>query len=404
MALIKKLHGQEKARIEGAAAAPAQAESSAMSALDGMLSDVVKEDNPPAPAPAPALPAAGVLSGDIATAVPSSAPELSEKLAKPEKPQMQAGFLKRAASADGERRTGPEQPTDSRAALDYLNILKSLAPVFKAAFVYPGHDAAPEQVGAAVRKMSQASVGLADYIVRNGDQLEMDSAWAKRNLHDFTADLVANHWISTVLRNGGVVAGHAPDVKLEYFIPAVKAVMELPLDLPAPADKQQLSFNGAVQIALLKAMTPLVMEVERYAHVINARIPAQPVQSDALVQAVSAFVMEQATAHYERFVADNTEVGDDDRKVMVEAMIGQSSGVLLAAWELCRGEALGAIQEATSAEEAAAILQRPEYTHGYPLDALKRRAADSLRRLTGTAQYAMQMMRQSGGPNDRKGV
>jgi len=397
MAMIKLLHSQEQARIEGAPPAPSDPATSAMSALDGMLSDVASEDAPVAAAPV----------ADIPTLAEPSLPAEAKPptpVASPEKTQMRAGFLKRAASAEGERRDGTTPTSDSRAALDYLNILKSLAPVFKAAFVYPGHDAAPEQVGMAVRKMSQTSVGLADYIVRNGDQLEMDSAWAKRNLHDFTADLVANHWIATVLRNGGVVAGHAPDVHIDYFIPAVKAVMDLPLDMPAPSDKQQLSFNGAVQIALLKAMTPLVLEVERYSHVVNSRIPAQPVQPDALIQAVASFVMEQATTHYERFVADNAEVGEDDRKIMVEAMIAQSSGVLLAAWELCRGEVLGAIQDAASADDAAAILQRPEYTHGYPLGALKSRAADSLRRLTGTAQYAMQMMRQASGPNERKGV
>jgi hypothetical protein len=308
---------------------------------------------------------------------------------------MQSGFLKRAAAGDAERPAANASPSAPRAALDYLNILKSLAPVFKAAFVYPGHGAAPDQIGAAVRKMSQVSVGLAEYIATRGDQLEMDSAWAKRNLHDFTADLVANHWIATVLGNGGAVAGHSPDVNVEYFVPAVRAVMELPADLPAPADKFQLSFGGAMQIAMLKAMTPVALEVERYAHIVNTRIP---------VQAVAKFLLEQAFTHFERFVAETSDVTDDDRKIMIEAMISQSAGVLVASWEQCRGEVLGAIQDATSADEAAAILQRPEYTHGFPLDALQQRSADALRRLTGTTQYALQMMRQASSPADRKGV
>lgn len=388
MAIINRLHAAERDRIEGQKSpAATQPAPDVLNALEGMLTvEAAKSGEPRATAqPGPAL-APTPVQAPTAAAAP-----LSQEQASP-------GFLKRTAENNVQRRES------HRAALDYLNILKSLAPVFKAAFVYPGHDAAPEQVGIAVRKMSQVSVDLADYIATHGDKLELDAAWARKTLHDFTADLVANHWIATVLGKGGVVPGHSPNISVDFFVPAVRAVLQLPTDLPLPAQRANNSLAGGVQLSLLKAMTPIVLEMERFADVVNARVPSKPVLVDKLVADLRQFIMDQSTAHYEKFVVECGALTEDDKRMMLQALISHASGVLLTAWEHSRGEVLGAIKDAESAQKAAEILARPQFTHGFPLQALKQRAAESLRRLAGTSQYALSLMRQSAENANAKGA
>jgi hypothetical protein len=287
-------------------------------------------------------------------------------------------------------------PRTERAALDYLNILKSLAPVFKAATIFPGHEADPAQISAAVRKMSQVSVELADYIVANGDHLELDAAWARKSLHSFTAELVASHWIATVIGMGGVMAGQAPSVSVEFFTPAIQVAMNLPIVLPRQEEDARLfSFNGAVQLALIEGVTPLAVEVEKFATIITAKIPSATVSVDSLVAEVGQFIMEQALFHYGKFMADAIDATDDDQKAMLQALIQHVSEVMISSWEYCRGEVLGALKDAASEEAAAAILAQSQFTYGFPLQALKTRAEESIKRVAGTALYAMSMLRQS---------
>ncbi|MDH0342147.1 hypothetical protein [Chromobacterium haemolyticum] len=404
MSIIRRLHAQETDRIEGEAGpavtvVPPPAASSTLDELESMLagetpSVVVHAATEPPTTPAPAQDEAVIkqeTAQDSTHVAP--APAAAVPLKDEETPQ--------------NSRRGNEKPSrqpEHRAALDYLTILKSLAPVFKAATIYPGHDASPEVIGAAVRKMSQVSVGLADYIATHGDKLELDSAWSRKTLHDFTAELVASHWISTVIGKGGVVAGHSPDVTVEFFVPAIRAVMDLPADLPLPVEEPGLSTPAAIQLSMLMAMTPISIEVEKFATVITAGIPAAKVSVDDLVAEIGQFIMEQALQYHEKFIAENADVTDDDRRVLLQALIKHAAGVMLSSWEYCRGEVLGAIKDAGSVEQAAAILGQSQFTHGFPLQALKTRAEESLRRLAGTSQYALTMMRQASERANQQGA
>lgn len=278
-----------------------------------------------------------------------------------------------------------------RAALDFLNILKSLAPVFKAATIYPGHDAPPEQIAMAVRRLSETSVNLAEFIATNGDDLEIDSAWARKTLHEFTADLVSGYWISSVIAKGG--SAGMPEVSADFFKPAIRVVMSLPGEVPKDKDRLNLTTNGAVQLSLLKGLTPIAIEIEKFATFIGIHVPGSKVSAEDLISEIGQFLMEQALIHHDRFLSDNPEASDDDRRAMLQALIGHAASVILSAWEYCKGEVYSGISESTSAQAALDFLAQSQFTNGFPLHILKARTEESLRRLVGSASYAMSMMR-----------
>lgn len=280
-----------------------------------------------------------------------------------------------------------------RAALDFLNILKSLAPVFKAATIYPGHDAPPDQIAVAVRRLSETSVALAEFIATNGDALEIDSAWARKTLHEFTADLVSSFWISSVIAKGG--SEGMPEVSADFFKPAIRAVMALPGDAPKEKDRLNLTANGAVQLSLLKGLTPLAIEIEKFTTFIGIHVSGSKVSAEDLIGEISQFLMEQALMHHERFLSDNPDASDDDRRVMLQALIGHAASVIMSTWEYCKGEVYSGVSESKTAQAALDFLNQAEFTNGFPLNLLKTRAEESLRRLVGSAAYAMSMMRRT---------
>lgn len=298
----------------------------------------------------------------------------------------------------------PEVPKEAapqtvgvRPAQDYLNVLQALAPVFKAASIYPGHEASPQQLAAAVQLMSRVSVDLAGFISSQADALEVDSGWSRKMLHGFTAQLVSSQWVTSVISKGGVMKGQLPPMSTEQFIPAINAVLTLPVDVAERASAV-VSSQASIQVALIAGITPIAIEVERYATIINTRLPLQDgdrVNEAAIINELAQFVAEQSAQHLDRVVADGTVLSDDDRQVIFHTLIQHSSEVVLASWEYCRGEILGVIKEAESAEDAAKIFESSAISHGFPLEQLKTRAAQALKRLTGASQYALTMMRQA---------
>lgn len=296
------------------------------------------------------------------------------------------------------KESAAQQKVAHRATLDFLNILKSLAPVFKAASIYPGHDAPPEQIALAVRSLSEASVLLAEFVATASDSLEIDSAWARKTLHEFTADLVSSYWITAVIAKGDNAG--MPEVSAEIFKPSVRAVMSLPMgQILEDKNKLDLTMNGAVQLSLLKGLTPIAIEIEKYASFIGLHVPGCKVSVDDLINETGQFLMEQALMHHDRFLTDNPESSDDDRRVMLQALIGHSSSVIISAWEYCKGEVYSGVSEARSVQSAIEYLAQTQFTHGFPMHALKTRTEESMRRLVGSATYALSMMqRQSDKP------
>ncbi|HBO2877261.1 TPA: hypothetical protein L4Q88_006442 [Pseudomonas aeruginosa] len=273
----------------------------------------------------------------------------------------------------------------------FAEVLKGLAPVFKAATIYPGHDADPARIAEAVRRMSLVSTGLAQHIAGRVDPQELDAAWAKKHLHGFTAELVASQWISSVISRGGMPAGEYPEVTVEFLGAMVDG---------AWAASQKVSFGGlptgdhlGAQLALLTSVAPLSLEVERYFAIVISQVPGLQVKAEDLVSELAVFLVEQVSEHMTRLGSGGSGLSAAPQEVLHRLLIQHAAEVLLSSWEYCRGEVLGALKDAADVDAAAAILSRPGFTHGFPLEALKARASSSLKRLVATTEYALTMMR-----------
>lgn len=419
MASIVRLASQERARIEGgvqatpapvATGTPADSSSTALdpfSQLSAMISGEVAAvpsatsvspaaEEAPAPAPAEAADLAAPKGATTLASQPAA--ERVSPPATTAAPDRKAGFLKAVQEEAGSR------VNRSRASQDYLNILRSLAPIFRAATIYPGYDAAPEQVSAAVRKMSVISVGLAEVIAESGDQLELDKAWAVKMLHDFTAELVATHWISTVIGKGGIVPGNSPDISIEYFVPAIKAAMAATPQVSAVTEYTDQTLIGGASLSLLKALVPLSVEIERFVGFVSQHVPELPVSAEAVIEEIGEFVTRQAMKYQGEFVDEHPGVSEDDRRMLMQALIAHTSSVMLSAWEACRGEVLAELKDVTTEAEAKTLLTRDGFKSGFPLARLKARAEASLRRLVGTTKYALNLLAQQAagrGKGDR---
>ncbi|MBR7919712.1 hypothetical protein KDX16_28350 [Burkholderia vietnamiensis] len=407
MASIVRLASQERARIEGAQAAatptvtsaPVDASSTELdpfAQLSAMISGEAAPA-PPAPSVAPAVEdapapvsATDVAAPEGATLAPPQTSQPAAEQASPvatvATPERKTGFLKAVQEDSGSR------VSRSRASQDYLNILRSLAPIFRAATIYPGYDAAPEQVSTAVRKMSIVSVGLAEVIADSGDQLELDKAWAVKMLHDFTAELVATHWISTVIGKGGVVPGNSPDISVEYFVPAIKAAMAATPQVSAVTQYTDQTLIGGASLSLLKALVPLSVEIERFVGFVSQHVPDLSISADAVIEEIGEFVTRQAMKYQGDFVDEHPGVSEDDRRLLMQALIAHTSSVMLSAWEACRGEVLAELKDVTTEAEAKTLLTRDGFKSGFPLARLKARAEASLRRLVGTTRFSLNLL------------
>lgn len=390
MSMLRKLHKQEVERFsdgEQIAVAPAAVEPA--SAQGGSLLDEFESmllgKPEQAPSQAEVTPAT---TAEVVVEV-QTVPQAS---LEPE-PEPEAAVEAKVA--------GVSRPEGPSAALvpGFAEVLKGLAPVFKAATIYPGHDADPSRIAEAVRRMSLVSTGLAQHIAARVDPQELDAAWAKKHLHGFTAELVASQWISSVISRGGMPAGEYPEVTVDFLgamVDGAWAACQKVSIGEFPAGDQ-----GCVSLALLTSMAPLSLEVERYFAIVVSQVPGLQVKAEDLMSELAQFLVEQVSGYMTRLGSGSSGLSAAPQEVLNRLLIQHAGEVMLSSWEYCRGEVLGALKDAGDVDAAAATLSRPGFTHGFPLEALKARASSSLKRLVATTEYALTMMKitQTAGAN-----
>lgn len=279
-----------------------------------------------------------------------------------------------------------------------LSILKSLTPVFRAALLYPGVEAGTEAFGQAVHRLASSTAALAQGVADIGDPLEVDTAWARRTVQETCADLVAHHWVSAVIAQGG---GEAPQIPLELFVGTLKDVVAMPWPDEGAKEDLRTTGNAAVRLSFLKAFAPVAVEVEKYAEVINRRLEADVVDPAALERVLGQALMEQALQGRNLLMGDD-EGSDDDRRMTLQACLAHIGQLYMAAWEPTRGDALGQLVDAPTPEKAREALAGEGFVHGFPFEVFRTRTTEAAKRLLGTTQAAMDMMAPVADPRQRQ--
>jgi hypothetical protein len=225
------------------------------------------------------------------------------------------------------------------------------------------------------------------------DVLELDMTWKRKQLQEFTTGLVADHWISSVISRGGVAPGEMPSFSIETFRPALDGVVQALQSNPSLGEGR--TFAQTCALAIAQAVAPLSLEVLHFERAVKTHVPALPIDGEALLRELVDFVVDQVEMHGNSIQAGFPDLGEGERNELLHCLVTQFNGILLFAWEQARGEALGLIQDAVSADDAAIALSQPAYQHGVALSTFKALATESIRRLVGTAQYAYAALKPS---------
>lgn len=272
-----------------------------------------------------------------------------------------------------------------------LAILNVMAPMFKAASIYPGYEAAPTQLAAAVKLMSGVALELATHIASRASKSPVDAAQPQGAVQAFTAQLVASHWISAVIARGGVMRGQLPAIDADQFKPAIDLTMSLSSASAEPGASGALA-GECLPATVLATLAPVALEVERYAALIEGFVPGVRISRDALLMELSQWIVQKARQGSDQFGHGTAPVDACQREALLHAMIGHATEAVLASWERCRGEVLGQIKDADTPEEAARHFAASDFRHGFPVQRLLSRAATMLDRLTGAARHACALL------------
>ena len=298
-----------------------------------------------------------------------------------------------AVMAPESGRTGTAAPADVIADAvagdsrerEVLDILAAMAPVFRAASIFPGMAGTPTQIEDAIRQMSRSAAQLADALARDTDTLEVDLRWRRRRSTAFTAELVAAHWVSTAIKQGGAAFdGHGlTESTLPHLARGIQAAIEVARTLPSPA----VACGSRAAAAL--ALAPLVLDLQRYEDLLQTMLPDVIVEIDAAAHAIGAVAGEEVRLGVARL---GKLLPGAARDGLASELLAHVGPMALAAWEQARGEILAQLQQAPDAAAAMAVLASPGMTGSIPLTHIVDRLRPMVRRLVGTAEYAAREM------------
>lgn len=385
MSSFRRFAAQEQVR--GADVAPAHDDVTEAFDPASILASI---DLEPAPAPAPLMVEGKAPSEEpvaSATTVAEAAP-IEARGSTADKP---AGALSRLKAGKEASAMAP------RTAPDTLALLKSLSPVLRAALLFPGPEAKPEQFGPVVRKLSEATESLAEQIAEFGrDPLELDQRWersyTRKHVQELAAELVSHLWVSRIIARGGASSDDDGQINIDALVAGAKVALEVGTVVSSRKESLDVSYEGSIRLSFLKAYSPLAIEAEKYAEVVNAKLQSPTVDVHALHLALGQCVMEEALSARDLLVGD-APISDDERRMTLQACLNHVGSTSVSVWELTRGDALGTLVDAPTLEAGRAVLTSPAFSHGFPIDSFRDRLHGAIQRLVGTTQAMMLMAR-----------
>jgi len=293
-------------------------------------------------------------------------------------PPAVAGADERGASAQA------AEPLVVAQRAELLDTLASLGPIFRAAAIFPGPDAPQERTLQVIQLLSRDAVMLANMVASETDPLEIDQRWRRRRAGTLTSELVASHWISTIISQGGMSSVDAWPLQ---WRPKLAAAISTVIDQISSAPIADAATSSAS--AAIFALAPLVLDLQRFADVIHASVPSFMVDADtaaALVGSVVGEEVQAATSRLEPLLPGLTrlEIGCE--------LMAQVGPMALAAWEGARGEVLDRLKDVVTPEEAHELLSDPSLCNGVPVDRVIERLRPMVRRLVGATVYSAKMV------------
>ncbi|OCG90014.1 hypothetical protein LMG667_03295 [Xanthomonas euvesicatoria] len=267
---------------------------------------------------------------------------------------------------------------------ELLDTLGSLGPIFRAAAVFPGPDAKQEDTLQVIRMLSRDAVMLADIVARDTDQLEIDQRWRRRRAGLLTSEMVASHWLSTVIGQGGLASIEEwPSANRPRLAAALAAAIDQVSETPL-CDASTATASSAVF-----ALAPLVLDLQRFADVVHISVPSFLVDADTAAALIGAVVGEEVHAGVLRLEPllpgmSKLDIGSE--------LMAQVGPMALAAWEGARGELLDRLKDIDTEEDAHKLLSDPNMNAGIPVERVCERLRPMVRRLVGSTVYSAKMI------------
>lgn len=264
---------------------------------------------------------------------------------------------------------------------EMLDVIASLAPILRAVQVFPGPTASANQLVGSIRMLSQDSVRLADMLARATDACEIDVAWRRRRCGVLVSDLVANHWISTVIGNQGVAAA---DMWPTEGVGRIAAAFCAAADL---VHESEILRGGPVDLnAIVLGLAPVHIDMERTAEHMRRLSPEADIDVDAAVLAIAVTASEEVAQGAERILQESPS-GATRSALAAELMVA-TGPMAQAAWDAARGEMYSRLK---AVEHDQAAMQQLVDTHmqgGLPVKDTCERLRVLVRRLVSMSVYA----------------
>lgn len=255
-------------------------------------------------------------------------------------------------------------------------LMASMAPIFRAAMMYPGVDAEPNSWALAVGRMSEVSAKLAQQLALMRKD-EMDVEWARREIHPAVARLIGEWWVQALIRNGGARSVAEIPLQVDDLMPGLIAAQRAIHANLAPA-----AMPLSVEAVILEAVTLTAVHAQRYADGL-ARYMRGTISVDAYLQGVFDCLL----AAVEEGVARAERQGIEPRGFRL-SLAQASVGVVVTAVDAAINGALQQLGEAGArGKDLSQLLGSDAFVHGMPLADTQARIKVGVGRLCGTTLY-----------------
>ncbi|MEJ7745241.1 MAG: hypothetical protein WKF61_00485 [Luteimonas sp.] len=280
---------------------------------------------------------------------------------------------------------------DVEARPEIVDVLTSLCPVFRAAYVFPGPGVPARQMADAVHVMSRQVVSISEALARDCDPLEIDQSWMRARMGTFVSELVSSAWVSTAIHRqrlplGRQDAAPSPEGEIERLATCVSAAMRA-------IEGSSYGAAAGSRVAAVVSLAALVFPMEGYRHFITTALPEMEVDLDGATRRMGAAVADEVAAAVARLSAYVPEALHGE---LASELTAQGAKFIFDARESACGEvfrALDAVREqGGTAEDAIAILNGPEMTGGVPVDRMIALMRAMFGRAVATIEFSAKAM------------